>query len=103
MDSWVSRWNWFSTNSMVSCATKQASIVIVNSRFLHRPQKRYHGNQLIHRSLSKTKSIGSGSDPESQAGRQAGRQSDCCGGWYLELELRRVGGREKRMNQDRIC
>jgi len=28
------------------------------------------GNQLIYRRLSKTKSIGSGSDPESQAGRQ---------------------------------
>jgi len=45
-------------------------IVIVNSRFLQRPQKRSRRNQLIYRRLSKTKSIGSGSDPESQAGRQ---------------------------------
>jgi len=45
-------------------------IVIVNSIFLQRPQKRSRGNQLIHRRLSKTKPIGSGSDPESQAGTQ---------------------------------
>src|SRR6218665_98573 len=50
-------------------------IVILNSRFLERPQKRSRGNQLIHMRLSNTKSIGSGSDPESQAGRQAGRQT----------------------------
>jgi len=37
--------------------------------FLQRPQKRSHGNQLIHRRLSKTKSIGSRSDPKSQASR----------------------------------
>src|SRR6218665_167637 len=49
-------------------------IVIVNSRFLQRPQKRSRGNQLVHRRLSKTKSIGSGADPESQAGRKADRQ-----------------------------
>src|SRR6218665_3018924 len=42
-------------------------IVIVNSRFLERPQKRSRRNQLIHRRLTKTKSIGSGQDPESQA------------------------------------
>src|SRR6218665_3350587 len=35
-------------------------IVIVSSRFLQRPQKRSLGNQLSHRRLSKTKSIGSG-------------------------------------------
>src|SRR6218665_3053284 len=46
-------------------------IVIVNSRFLERPQKRSRRNQLIHRPLTKTKSIGSGQDPESQAGRQS--------------------------------
>src|SRR6218665_883012 len=40
-------------------------------RFLQRSQKRSRGNQLIHRRLSKTKSISSGSDPESQAGRQS--------------------------------
>ena len=61
-------------------------IVIVNSRFLERPQKRSRRNQLIHRRLTKTKSIGSGHDPESQAGRQ----SDGYGGWCLEL---RRGGR----------
>ena len=59
-------------------------IVIVNSRFLQRPQKRSRGNQRIHRRLSKTKSIGSGSDSESQAGRQ----SDGYGGWCLELRRR---------------
>ena len=39
-------------------------IVIVNSRFLERPQKRSHGNQLIHRRFIKTKSIGRGQDPD---------------------------------------
>ena len=58
-------------------------IVIVNSRFLERTQKRSRRNQLIRRCLSKKKSIGSGSDPESQAG--TGRQSDSYGGWCLEL------------------
>ena len=62
------------------------AIVIVNSRLLERPQKRSRRNQLIHRHLTKTKSIGSGQDPESQAGRQ----SDGYGGWCLEL---RRGGR----------
>src|SRR6218665_2942720 len=61
-------------------------IVIVNSWFLERPQKRSRRNQLIHRRLTKTKSIGSGQDPKSQAGRQ----SDGYGGWCLEL---RRGGR----------
>ena len=57
-------------------------IVFVHSRVLERPPKRSRGkNQLIHRRLSKTKSIGSGSDPDSQAGRQA----DCYDGWCLEL------------------
>jgi len=71
-------------------------IVIVNSIFLQCPQKRSRGNQLIHRRLSKSKSIGSGSDPESQAGRQ----TDGYGGgvWSWDGE----GGREKRTNQDRI-
>jgi len=64
-------------------------IVIVNSRFLKRPQKRCRGKQLIHRRLSETKSIGSWSDPESQAGRQ----SDGYGGWCLEF---RRGGIEVR-------
>jgi len=56
---------------------------IVNSIFLQRPKKRSRGNQLIHKRLSKTKSIGSRSDPENQAGRQ----SDGYGGWCLELGL----------------
>jgi len=38
-------------------------LLIVNSRFLERPQKRNRGNQLIHRRLSKAKSKGSGQDP----------------------------------------
>ena len=62
-------------------------IVIVNSWFLERPQKRSRRNQLIHRRLTKTKSIGRGQDPESQAGRQ---YLDGYGGWCLEL---RQGGR----------
>jgi len=45
-------------------------IVIVNSRFPERPQRRSGGNHLIHRRLSKTKSISSRSDPESQASRR---------------------------------
>src|SRR6218665_3848702 len=45
---------------------------IVNSRFLERPQKRSGGNQLIHRRLTRTKSIGSGQNPES--GRQTARR-----------------------------
>ena len=45
-------------------------------------QKLSLGNQLIHRRLSKRKSIGSGSDPETV--RQAGRQSDGYGGWCLD-------------------
>ena len=69
-------------------------IVIVNSRFLQRQQMRSRGNLPIHRRLSKTKSIGSGSDSES------GRQSDGYGEWCLEL--RREEGRAKRTSQDRI-
>ena len=45
-------------------------IVIVNSRFLQRPQKRSRGNQLIHRRLIKTESIGRGSKS-----RESGRQT----------------------------
>src|SRR6218665_1340856 len=69
-------------------------IVIVNSRFLERPQKRNRGNQLIHRHLTKTKLIGSGQNPESQAGRQ----SDGYGGWCLEL---RRGGRNMYEEDDK--
>ena len=63
-----------------------AGTLIVNSRFLERPQKQSRRNQLIHRRLTKTKSTGSGQNPESQAGGQ----SDGYGGWCLEL---RRGGR----------
>src|SRR6218665_840435 len=64
------------------------NIVIVNSIFpLKHPQKRGRGNHLIYRCLSKTKSIGSGSDLESQADRQ----SDGYGVWSLDGE----GGRGK--------
>ena len=56
------------------------SIVIVNFRFLERPQNRGRGNQLIRRRLTRTKSIGSGQDPESQAGRQADSQTAKVGG-----------------------
>src|SRR6218665_1260279 len=45
--------------------------VIIISRFLQRPQKRSRGNQLIHRRLSQTKSIDSGSEPVSKAVRQS--------------------------------
>ena len=72
-------------------------IVIVNSRFLQRPQ-----NQLIHGRLSKTKLklIGSGSDPERLAGRQTDSQTAMVDGvWSWDGE----GGREKRINQAKIC
>jgi len=48
---------------------------------MERQQKRSRGNQLIHRRFIRAKSIGSGQDPESQAGRQ----SDGYGEWCLEL------------------
>src|SRR6218665_3671822 len=64
--------------------------LIVNSRFLVRPQKRSRRIQLIR----KIKSIGSGQDPESQAGRQ----SDGYGGWCLEL---RRGGRYEEDDKSR--
>src|SRR6218665_2986636 len=57
-------------------------IVIVNSRFLERPQKRSRRNQLTHRRFTKTKSIGSGQDPESQSGRQSDRRL-----WWMVLEV----------------
>ena len=72
---------------MYACSVvvgRNAGFVIVISIFLQRPQKRSRGNHLIHRRLSKTKSIDS---PESQAGRQ----SDGYDGWCLEL--RWEGGR----------
>jgi len=37
-------------------------IVIVNSRFLQHPQKRSRRNQLIHRCLTRKKSVGRGQD-----------------------------------------
>jgi len=45
------------------------SFIIVNSRFLKRPQKWGGGNQISNRRLSKTKLIGSGSDSESRTGK----------------------------------
>ena len=66
---------------IVTNGTRHRVIVIVNSIFLQRSQKRGCGNQLIQWRVSKTKSIGSVSDPESQAGRQL----DGYGGWCLEL------------------
>ena len=74
-----------------------SAIVIVNSKFLQRLQKRSHGNQLIHRHLSKTNSIGSGQDLESQPGMQAVRRL-----WWMGFGVETgEGDREKRMNQDR--
>jgi len=71
-------------------------IVIVNSRFLERPQKRSRWKQLIDGRLTKIKSTGSGQDPESgrQADMHADMQSDCHGGWRLEL---RRGGKQGRI------
>jgi len=66
--------------------------VVVNSRFLQQTQKRSRENQLIHRRLAKIKSIGSGSDPESQADSQ-GRPSH--GGNEAEIFIRAIlGGRK---------
>jgi len=47
-----------------SILTNLIVIAIINSRFLQRPPKQNRGNQLIHRHLSKKKSIGRVSDPE---------------------------------------
>ena len=44
--------------------------VIVNSRFLQHPKGEVTGTSLLTCTYQKTKSIGSGSDPESQAGSQ---------------------------------
>src|SRR6218665_2923900 len=57
---------------------------------LERFLQRSHGNQLIHRRVSKTKSISKGFDPKSQAGRQ----SDGYCGWCLEtgVETGRAAG-----------
>src|SRR6218665_1864938 len=57
----------------------------------------YPIRELIHSRLTKTKSIGTGQDPKSQAGRQ----SDGYVVWCLELSR---GGRiGEKMNRDRIC
>src|SRR6218665_646212 len=77
---------FINTSSEVDYSRNRIAIVIVIFRFLERPQKRSRRNQLIHRRLTKTKLIGSGQDPKSQAGRQ----SDGSGGWCLELSQ---GGR----------
>src|SRR6218665_1821963 len=79
--------NHFPCDTLIGIATRpQLSnivivIVIVNSIFLQRPQRRSRWNQLIRTRLSKTNSIGSGLDPESQAGRE----SDGYGGRCLKL------------------
>jgi len=58
-----------------ACVMVLLVIVIVNSRFLERPQKRSRRNQLIHRRLTKTKSIVSNSTALSHVGigRQVGK------------------------------
>ena len=48
---------------------EEEGIVIVNSRFLQRPQKRNRRNQLIYRRLSKTKSLDSGRVRSRESGR----------------------------------
>ena len=63
----------------------QFVIIIVNSRFLERPQAKLR-EPAYSQGLTRTKSISSGQNPESQAGRQSGSY----GGWCLEL---RRGGR----------
>ena len=68
---------------------------MVNSWFLERSQKRSRRNQLIHRRLTKTKSIGSCQDPERQADSQTAMVD---GAWSWDGE----GGMGMTMNQDRI-
>ena len=77
------------------------SIFVIRNRklLISRAPTKAKSNQLIHRRLTKSKSIGSGQDPESQAGRQ----SDGYGEWYLEL---RRGGRYEEdgcKNKDIVC
>ena len=72
--------------SMMMITTAMIVIVIVNFRFLERPQKQSRRHH-FHRCLTKTKSIGSGQDPERQADSQTAM---VVGGWCLEL---RQGGR----------
>ena len=67
-------------------------VVIVNLDF-YAPTKAKSREPAYLQAL--TKSISSGLDPESQAGRQPDGYGERC------LELRQ-GGRETRMNQDRI-
>src|SRR6218665_1447410 len=47
--------------SQVPQSARNVIVKIVNSRLLQRPQKRIRGNQIIHRRLTRTKSIVSGS------------------------------------------
>ena len=56
------------SNRAISITVFGIVIIIVNSRFLERPQKRSRRNQLIHRCLSKTKLMGS------RSGRQRVRR-----------------------------
>src|SRR6218665_524875 len=84
------------------CSGKQfcgiTLIVIVNSRFLQRPQKRSRGNQLIHRHFSRKKSTDR--EIKIQRVRQAGRESDRYAGWCLELRQGGWYGEEDESVQD---
>ena len=55
----------------------------------------------LYRRLSKRRSIGNRSDPESQAGWQTDRQI-VRRLWWMVSGVETGGGRERRMNQDRI-
>src|SRR6218665_1671271 len=80
---------------MRTCLHTYIHTYIVNSRFLQRPQKRIRGNQLIHKRLSKRKSIGSGSD-DLRSG-ESSRQTDRRLLWMVfGVEMgRRVGRGEE--------
>jgi len=74
-------------------ASNNHLIVIVNLRFVHRPQKRSCGNQLNRQGIKIQIVSQSVSQSGRQAGRQtvrrqAGRQLDGYGGWCLELRQR---------------
>ena len=72
-------------------------IIIVNSKFLQRPQKRSRGNQLIHRRCPKQNRLAAG---QIQGVRQAGRQSDGYGRRCSELRRGGRQGEEDESGQD---
>jgi len=74
-------------------------IVIVNSRFLHRPQRRSRGKHLIHRRLPKTKSIGRGSDPESPRNSSRNFSEGNIFGW-IKFEIDATGTNEVAENKN---